>query len=250
MKIIIGFFGLSRSLRFTMPSIASHILAPITASGLPVIKIGHFNMPKTIDNPRSDERAIVPDRDEIGPLELDLRWVEPQNDQTILSTFNKVARWGDYFGDDYISLRNLCHQLRSLDRLWSLIELAGVEDDDIFFLLRPDLQYVDPLDFFSIFTTIMSNEADLIVPSWQHWGGVNDRFAFGNARAARHYATRWREVEEGCTHLGGMHAETFLRYVVERHGLQLGFTDMRALRVRANGLTAANDLTMLLGLEQ
>ena len=245
MRCLIGFFGLTRSLHVTAGAIHTQLYDPLRQSGFTLLRAGHFNLPPIIDNPRSAEYGIVPDRHESRLLELDLCWVEPQLPAAIAAEFEAGRAFPDGFGDGYRSLANMCHQLRSLERLWSLLQLLGSADADLVLLLRPDLLYLDRLDPSRHIGALLAGDVDLIVPGWQDWGGLNDRFAFCSARAARIYATRIRLFIEACLELQGMHAETFLKFVAECHGLRVGHTDLRAVRVRANGQIAANDAAML-----
>jgi hypothetical protein len=245
MRCFIGFFGLTRSLPHTVASIRAGFYEPLRQAGIEVLRAGHFNLPETITNPRSDEFAIVPDRAECALLDLDLCWVEPQTQSTIVAAFDTARGYPDFFGDQYRSLANLCHQLHSLERLWSVLQLLEVNDTDLVLLLRPDLLYLDVLDPALHLAPLRDRRADLIVPNWQSWGGLNDRFAFCTARGARIYATRFRLFIDACQEMGGMHAEAFLAFVAACHQLRVGLTGMRALRVRANGTIAANDRPML-----
>ena len=245
MRCYIGFFGLTRSLRHTANAIRTGIYEPLHKSGFATLSAGHFNLPESITNPRSGEFAIVPDRSESALLDLDLCWSEPQQNSAIVGEFSIARALPDAFGDQYRSLANLCHQLHSLRRLWSLLELLDVQDSDLVLLLRADLLYLDMLDPVSHFAPLLDGQVDMIVPGWQSWGGLNDRFAFCSGRAARTYATRIRLFAEACSLLGSIHAERFLLYVVERQGLRIGLTDLRAVRVRANGNIAANDVSMI-----
>ena len=245
MRIVLGFFGLTRSLRLTAHAIVTNILAPLQEAGWDVARVGHFNLPARITNPRSGERGIVPDRREASLLDLDLCWIERQDEAAIAAQFDLATAFPDAFGDSYASLRNLCHQLRSLDRLWSLVGLLDPAPDDLFAFLRPDLLYLDRLDVAATLLPLLRGECDLVVPSWQGWGGINDRFAFANARAAPVYATRWRRFADGCLAMGGMHAERFLDFAVRSADLRTRGTGLRAARMRANGGIAANDAPMV-----
>jgi hypothetical protein len=245
MRCYIGFFGLTRSLRYTADSIRIGFFEPLQESGFTILRAGHFNLPETITNPRSGEFAVAPDRSESALLGLDLCWVEPQQHSAIAGEFATARALPDAFGDRYRSLANLCHQLHSLRRLWSLLELLGVQEDDVVLLLRPDLLYLDMLEPASHLAPLLDGRADMIVPGWQSWGGLNDRFAFCNGRAARVYANRISLFTEACSLMGGMHAESFLRSVVEGQGLRVALTDLRAVRLRANGKVAANDAAMI-----
>lgn len=245
MRCLIGFFGLTRSLNLTAGAIGWAFLDPLRAAGFHVLTAGHFNLPETINNLRSSEQGIVPDRGEAALLDLDLTWVEPQTEEVIAAEMNGLHAFADIYGDGYRSLANLCQQLHSLDRLWSLLRLFSPAEDDLVLLLRPDLLYLDRLDPAHDLSLLTAGRADMIVPGWQSWGGLNDRFALCTAGAARVYATRIRLLREACRELHGLHAERFLRFVVSCHGLRVGLTGMRAVRIRANGQVAHNDQPML-----
>jgi hypothetical protein len=245
MHYFIGFFGLTRSLPHTVGAIRSGFYEPLRQAGIETLRAGHFNLPATITNPRSGEYAIKPDRAESTSLDLDICWVERQVHTTIAAEFEVARAFPDTFGDRYLSLENVCHQLHSLERLWALLELIGATDTDIVLLLRADLLYLDMFDPATHLAPLTSGSADLVVPGWQSWGGLNDRFAFCTGRAAKIYATRIRLFVDACVAMRGMHAESFLRFVAQRHGLRIAATDLRAVRVRANGRIAGNDMSMI-----
>jgi hypothetical protein len=245
MRCFIGFFGLSRFLRHTACAVHTGIYDPLRTAGIETVRVGHFNLPQVITNPRSGELGIVPDRDESALLELDLCWAEPQDRAAIAAEFAVGRAFPDALGDQYKSLANLCYQLHSLKRLWSLMQLLGIKESDFVLLLRPDLLYLDRLDPALHLAPLLEGRADLIVPGWQAWGGLNDRFAFCTGRAAEIYATRMRLFGEACSRMHGIHPEGFLRFVAESHGLRVALTDLRAARVRANGKIAANDIGMI-----
>jgi hypothetical protein len=213
MRCLIGFFGITRSLRHTAGAIHANFYTPLREAGITTLRAGHFNLPATINNPRSGESNIVTDRSESALLALDLCWVEPQTSNAIIAEYDVARGFPVAFGDQYRSLANLCHQLHSLERLWSLLQLLGPAEDDLVLLLRPDLLYLDRLDPDAHLAPLREGRDDLIVPGWQDWGGLNDRFAFCTARTARIYATRVRLFVDACRELRGMHAETFLHFV-------------------------------------
>lgn len=247
MRCLIGFFGITRSLLHTAGSIHAGFFEPLRQAGITTLRVGHFNLPERLRNPRSGERDVPLDRAEVGLLALDLCWVEAQSETSIAAEVFVARNFPDAFGDQYRSVANLCHQLHSLQRLWSLLQLAGAGEDDLVLLLRPDLLYLDHLDPAAHLAPLLDGRTDLIVPGWQSWGGLNDRFAFCTAQSARIYATRFRLFIDSCLEMGGMHAETFLQFVTSCHRLRVGLTDLRAVRVRADGRVAENDLAMLVG---
>jgi hypothetical protein len=131
---------------------------------------------------------------------------------------------------------NLLSQLYSLKQVWSLAQLTRNEHD-IFLFLRPDLEYVDRLRPADIFNPLLRGEADLITGSWHQWGGLNDRFAFCSRRGAETYANRIDQVTNFCAARGHLNAEELLDYVARRAELKLRYSNIRAMRVRADGAT-------------
>lgn len=245
MRIIIGFFGLTRSLRYTASAISKSIEEPLMALGLPVLKLGDFNLPNLIFNPRSNELGVLPDPNESELLNLHTARVELQDDCNISDQLEVVKAFPDRFGDQYRSSSNLCHQLNSLRRLWGMIQTHGIGQNDIILFMRPDLLYLDPLNTARDILPLIRNQVDIVVPEWQSWGGINDRFAFCSSAAAKVYAMRFDGIIEACLTMNGLHAESYLNSVINDNGLRVGFTSLRAARVRSNGMIADFDRDMV-----
>jgi hypothetical protein len=241
MRIFLGFFGITRSLRHTISSINQHIFRPLQQAGIEAPRYGHFHLPDQISNRRSGEFGVSADPTESALLDLQKCQLDPQNHEYIAEALAIGRRYPDHYGDNYVSASNLCFQLRSLDRLWGMME-PDITGDDWVAFLRPDLLYVDRIDLSKLVARLSLDKADLAVPGWQSWGGLNDRFAIANARAAHVYATRIQKVEAATAKIGVMHAETLLGFAAASACLRVGRLPMRALRVRANGQIAQNDL--------
>ncbi|MGC9271992.1 hypothetical protein, partial [Acidiphilium sp.] len=116
---------------------------------------------------------------------------------------------------------------------------------DIILFMRPDLMYLDPVNAAHDIFPLLRNQVDIVVPAWQSWGGTNDRFAFCTAAAAEIYATRFDGIIEACLAMNGIHSESYLHAIITESGLRIGFTNLRAARVRANGTVADFDRGML-----
>jgi hypothetical protein len=237
MRIFLGFFGLTRSLRHTIGGLRTQIFAPLAAGPIPTLRYGHFHLPPVISNRRSGEFALPTDPGEVDLLELDACRVEPQDEAFIADAFSLAKLYPDHYGDHYASARNLCFQLRSLACLWDMLAGTLGEADWVAFL-RPDLLYLDPLDLAGLVTRMAREGADLAVPAWQAWGGLNDRFAVANARAADIYATRIRRMAAAAAAVGALHAETLLGYTASVERLRVMRVPTRAVRIRANGQPA------------
>ena len=239
MRIFLGFFGLTRSLRYTIYSIRAQILMPLVESGVAATRYGHFHLPVTIRNSRSGEFDLPTDPNEVNLLELQHCRVDAQDPGLIAETLEIARSYPDCYNDDYASVRNICFQLRSLNCLWDMMQMEVTEHDWVVFL-RPDLLYLDRIDVLQIVASMAKEGTDLAVPTWQDWGGLNDRFAVATARGARVYATRLGWLEAAAA--DGVHAETLLYFAAAVEQLRVSRLPARAVRIRANGHAAENDL--------
>jgi hypothetical protein len=241
MRIFLGFFGLTRSLRYTIHSIRARVFAPLVESGIAATRYGHFHLPVTIVNSRSGELGLLTDPTEANLLELQHCKVDAQEPGLIAEAFELTRSYPDCYYDNYASARNICFQLRSLNCLWNMMREAVTEQDWVVFL-RPDLLYLDRIDVPQIIASMEKEGTDLAVPAWQGWGGLNDRFAVATARGARVYATRVGWLEAAAAAANGVHAETLLDFAAAVEQLRVGGLPARAVRIRANGHAAENDL--------
>ncbi|MGL6044138.1 MAG: hypothetical protein ACRC1J_09455 [Sandaracinobacteroides sp.] len=234
MRAVAIFYGLPRSLRWTSDSIARNAIGPIAALGADIGKVGHFNAPATIDNPRSGELGISYRQPEYGCLALDRLIVEEQADAPIAATLD-AFRHHDLGAEAGInSHRNLLHALASLKKAWAL---AQDHPADIYLLLRPDLEYIDPWPAAEIVPRLLSGEIEFACPSWGDWGGINDRYAIATPRAAAAYVSRFDRIPEIVALGEPRNSEQILAWALEQSGIRIGHFQSRALRVRSDGRT-------------
>ena len=172
LRIGVCFFGITRSLKFTLPSIQENILAPAREFG--DIKIyAHFFDQKNIHNPRTNEFGSL-DGEEYKLLGADQLVLEEPDACLDHWNFGALQSFGDAWGDDFYSLRNLIHQLHSLNEV---TKMAATDGADLVVFARPDLLYHDDLGR-SIRKAILGRGPRVVLPCWQHWErGYNDRFA-------------------------------------------------------------------------
>ncbi|WP_339868278.1 hypothetical protein [Pseudohongiella nitratireducens] len=232
LKIAICFFGITRSLSYTVDSIVNNIISDAEKVG-EVKKFGHFFAQKEIRNARSNEFVEL-DVEEYKLLDFD--HIEIEKPELFLdgSDFELVKSYGDGWGDNFNSVRNLFHQLYSLDRVTS----AALDwDPDITIFVRPDLHYHDRF-LNSIKFANQSIIPTVFLPSWQHWlGGYNDRFAIcAHRHAIIAYGSRYHSILDFCErNQCPLHSELLLRHALNKSNLRVKFFNIKATRVRANG---------------
>jgi len=235
-RCFVGFFGLNRSLKWTFPSIQAQVLRPLYDSGLDLSLAGHFNCPEVITNVRSRENGVPLDMSSVHQLDLQMVWQEGQtvdSIDTVLPHAMSVPYRG-YKDHDGQTRRNAMFQLYSLKQLWRMQRLMAPDRFDFYCLLRPDLEYLDPLPIAQIIREI-TNGKDLLTPNWHRWGGLNDRFAFCSPKGAEAYMLRFDDVGKFCQTHSYFHSEEFLKHAARHAGLSTGFLSTRARRVRSTG---------------
>ena len=239
-RIAICFFGIDRSLRHTIQSIRTNIYAPAKELGEVRVYAHLFNQ-VIIDNPRSQEFGLT-----IAPawhlLEADHIVIDEPDSFIDSATFSEVFSWGDYYLDEGKSLRNLFHQLYSLDKVYA--QAAGWCPSCTLFV-RPDLEYHDSLGGV-MKRALASVKPAIFTPRWQQWdGGLNDRFAIcSDKKSAEYYSTRYARIPKYGDRLPrGLHSELFLWEDLRLSPFIVKTIDARATRVRSNGRREIEDFT-------
>ena len=205
------------------------MLAPARQAGETRV-FAHFFDQSRIDNPRTGE-ALEVDPEDYRLLAPDAVELEPPGACLAAWDYPRIEAAGDTWHDGHRSVRNLVHQLHSLDRV---TRLATPWAPDLWIYARPDLRYHDSLA--PILARAAAGPDETVwLPLWLWRGGLNDRFAvIRGARAAQAYGTRARRMHAFCTATGGpLHAERLLRFALADTAIRR--IASRATRIRANG---------------
>jgi hypothetical protein len=237
LRVAVVFFGITRALRLTLPSILANLVDPARAIAREVRLIGHFFAQTAISNARSGETGEL-DPEEYKLLDLDAVELEAPGACLDLYPMAEMQARGDIWGDEFASFRNLVHQLHSLKRATLLAEEF---QPDIVVFARPDLLYHDSMaDHLDMLAR--AHRQFVLVPDWSQWFGLNDRFALakgGEGIAA--YGKRADRMGEYCARGKRLHSERFLKYALSEQRVRM--VHLRASRVRSNGLQVLEDFT-------
>lgn len=220
------FFGLTRSLRVTLPMIQQRILAPLGYLGR-VVVLAHTYDVAVISNPRSNERLAPNDADDInllGPADV---IVDNQTEFLASLPERFCQTHGDAWHDRFKSHLNFMCQLHSQKQLSVLVAKHGPFRAVIY--ARPDVLFFTALDA----QQVLHAQPDTVyVPPFANWDGTNDRFAFGTQEAMHLYGSRFDTLGDYCT-TNQAHAERYLRWYLGAHQLRIVRTPMLFGRVRA-----------------
>lgn len=231
-KIAVGFFGLDRHPATCHPTILEHVVRPARAFG-EVTLVGHFNVPLWIDNPHGSEHSVAFGA-QASLLGLDVVWNEKQA-ATAPAWMEFIAEYPFLNQADpgAVMRRNALWQLWSLQRLWSLLQLAA-HDADIVILSRPDLLFRDTVDVADA-ARLIDAGTEIVTPDWHQHGGRNDRFAVCSLHGAEIYCHRLVTAMAYCRLHGHFHPESVLKFAIGSARLSEGFIATRFNRVRATG---------------
>lgn len=229
-KIAICFYGITRSLRYTIESIERNVLSPAKELG-DVRIFCHFFDQKYINNPRTGEYGELETEHHL--LQPDELILEPPNHCLEQWNFKLLGSFGIPRDADEQSLKNLIHQLHSLNLAF---ELASNWSPDVYLFCRPDLEYHD--NFYNeLKETLSRNQTHIKVPLWQQYGGLNDRFAICKGLlAGESYAQRIQASKDYIQDNNQpLHAESLLLYCLKKSQQKCLWTTLRASRIRADG---------------
>jgi hypothetical protein len=230
LKIAIGFFGITRSLRWTLPSIEHKIIEPLR--GIGEVKLFSSLIYQTeISNPRSREHEIV-DPDDYKLLKCDVNILHKPGECLEKFNYKKILEYGDAWDDKGKSLSNLIHQFATLEALAKPINSF---DPDLIVLIRPDLFYHD--DFLSVCVDQLNRPDNCIsIPNWQWSRGINDRFAICGRQSFSAYVDRANLMEDYLSRKKRpLHAERFLWWVLNKRKIKVYPVNLKATRIRSNG---------------
>lgn len=235
-RVAICFFGIPRSLHLTRPSIEKNILNSINKIADTQV-FCHFFDQKYIKNPRTGEFGEADQDDKICSDQVCL--TEAPDECLKTWKYDELKPYGDFWGDGFIALRNLIHQLHSIHKVTDLSK-EFCADCTVF--VRPDQWYYDDLAPI-VDRALRSNSNSVYVPYWQPFGGLNDRFAIVRSSALDAYANRVSKAEDFCKDCKSpLHSESLLKYSLKDKDVFP--IACRAARVRSGGAIAEESFAM------
>ena len=228
-------YGLNRSLGVTVHSIENKILQPLRSMAEELHCHAAFNVTASgeFSSKRSGESLsrIADDQQDLLPG-FQIQLVDQDEFDAGFDLAGALAP-GDHYQDDGGSVLNMMRALHALKKCYGSIPVHARESFPTIFV-RPDLDIIDDLDIGFLLSHSSGNS--IVVPGWQFFGGVNDRFAVaaaGDASAA--YANRFDTVFQHLALTGRpFHSERYLFDVLNLRRIKvLPIVQARFVRVRA-----------------
>jgi hypothetical protein len=227
MKIALAFFGITRSLSYTIKSIQKNILKQLSEHNVDIFM--HTYSLKEYKNTRTKEHSSNYDNDEYKLLKPNYLKIE---DQKIIKKKLKLAKYRthkDPWNTNYNSVDNFILAQYSKYQLVSMIENAGHYDYIIF--IRPDCLYLDKLTIDHI---RKATSHTIVIPNFHLFGPYkfNDRFAITTSETYKIYGSLFMSLLK-MSKEQPLHSETVMgQYLKDLITIRIPF---RFSRIRVNG---------------
>jgi hypothetical protein len=185
-KCAIIIYGLNRSITKTHESIEKYILNVLKENNIRYdIFVHTYKLDTLYSNERNKEKPTHIDYKEmyiLNPYEME---VDDQNevdkDHGHYVEYTKHVR-----GGDINIVKNYTRALFSLNKAFNMVDKKNY---DGCLIMRPDSFFTEPLNVNHLIDAFDNNI--VYTPSFDEWGGLNDRFAFGSFEKITKYATRY-----------------------------------------------------------
>jgi len=232
LRVALCFFGLVKDYGLVADSVEQFVLSPLRKAGYEYdIYIHTYNQP-TVTNPRNGEKSVSINSSSITkfyPTAI-IRRDDPTTADR-LHPLEYYLRNGDPWPDNpRLSMMNYIRQLYSLHMVTSLWWPSRSHYAYVVYL-RPDVRFTSPL-----MLNPLIRERQIAIPNFHSFTGYNDRFAYGRPLAMKTYGDRLNWVEAFfARYKCSLHAESYLKFFLQAHGMEVILIHIHFVRVRANG---------------
>lgn len=236
MKIAICFWGLTRSLKYTIKSIHKKIFDILKKENIEYKIFMHtYKVNSLYSNPRAKEYNIMLENEEYKLLEPDYYTIDTQEEVAKNIDFTSYRTFKDPWNTNYKTMDNFILAMYSKKRLLELLMNTN-EKYTHYLFIRPDVKYLNNFDV-SWLQNIKNNE--IFVPEFHYnYYKFNDRMAlFTNDKILKLYSGIYYFMLEYSKHKP-LHSETIHRDILMKHVDNINIKPIKFYfnRVRANGV--------------
>jgi len=242
MFVALCFWGIARSLKYTINSIENNILNILKENNIEYKIYFHtYTSNSKYNNPRANEYDCKLDNNEYKILQSDYIEVEDQDKIKLELDVKKYRTHGDAWHSNFNTLDNFILAMYSRKKLWKLI-VNSKEYDKIthYIFVRPDVKF---LNKFNIKWLNIINENQIFIPNFHlfHFG-FNDRMCICKKSIAEVYSNIFTYIYLYSLRKK-VHSETLIRDIlllrhpeIEIIGINFYFN-----RIRANGFELSDN---------
>ena len=245
MKIAICFWGLTRSLKYTIDSLNENLFLQLDKNNIKYHKFIHtFYFEGLYNNKHGAEKNIKLDFDEYKLLKPDYFLLENQ-DEIIKKIDFKKYEFNNTVHNNRITLRNAILAHYSMKKVTEMVENTKINYDYIIFI-RPDSKIIDK---FNVRWFLLSRKKKILSPKFGKSNGLNNRMFVGNYNQGIIFGKSLDFIEE-YTQEKVYISEPFIMWVAKKKKFLdrkklIRFINFRFQRIRANGEVAKLDRKLI-----
>jgi hypothetical protein len=247
MKVAFCFWGLTRSLKYTLGSIKENIFNVFDEKNIDYdIFLHTYFFEGLYNNKQSNESGLELNFEEYKLLNPDYYKIDNQDEikkKIDFSLYETPKR-------RKIALPKNSH-INFILAMYSKLQIVKLINDsknkyDYIIYLRPDVKF---LNKFNLRWFLLSHGKKILIPNFAHNRGYNDRFFVGNHNQALIYGSAFNYLHE-YSRSTQLKPEAFIKYVIQKKcrlnnkRIYVRFIDFKFKRIRANGEVAKQDINL------
>jgi hypothetical protein len=237
-KIAICYWGMTRSTKYIYKSHKEKLFDILKNNNIDFNIYIHTWETENNENIIWEKKCNIPvDYEEYKLLHPQFYKIDNQNEFIQSINFNDYfdkSLYDKYGGDTYhewrpqLIMNHLC-ALESQKRVYNMVINSNIDYDFIIFV-RPDMLIINNFDI-----NFLQNNFDIIIPNYDHYEGLNDRFAILPFKKSEKYSTRIDEIIEFRKNCGRIVSEKYVKYIVNKYYPNIRFINLIMKIVRPDG---------------
>lgn len=243
MKIAIGFFGITRSLKYTIDSIEENIFNVFKENNIEYDIFMHTYSLKSYQNSRANEKKTKEiDNEEYKLLSPKYLTIDDQDEIREKLNLTSYRKHRDPWGTNYQSVDFFILGSYSRYILTNMIDtLTDLMNYDYILFVRPDCLYRNKFDI-KYFDLI--NDKRIVIPDFgltgTKVGNINDRFAITNKVTYKIYGQIFLQLLDISQKMP-LHSEKILGLILFNNKISIKHVKFRFARIRCNGSVDSRD---------
>lgn len=248
MKIALGFYGITRSLKYTIDSINDNILNVFKLNNIDYDIYMHTYYLSSYENIRTGEINLAKyqiDNEEYKLLNP--KYFKQDNQDDIKKELNLLSyrTCKDPWKSNYVSVDNYILACYSKHILTNMIE-KNINEYKYILFIRPDCLYISKFE--TNFLNFVNNYC-IVTPNFGCFGKhpgykINDRFIITNNKTYKIYGNIFKELLEISKELS-LHSETILGLILAKNNIENKKINFYFIRIRMNGSIPNCDSRMM-----
>lgn len=239
MRVALIFWGIARSLRFTIKQIQDNIFSELIKNNIKYDIYFHtYKIDTVYNNKRANEFNIKLDENEYKILGADYLDIDDQKEVVNEINFKKYEKHGFHSSWIIETFHNYILAMYSKMKAYRMMESSKIKYDYVVYL-RPDVEYCNR---FPVNEMLDLEDNQILVPVFHHMCNINDRFAITRQKYSGVYGLTFENLNRDSQYMQ-IHSESYLYTILcIKNQMELVYLRNFILkRVRANGLVCNRD---------